>query len=68
MKSYPSKNIEKIVSYVKEHPGCTKWDVAAHIAEYRFHPSDRSINRAIERSLIYPEKVGRHYALYVPEW
>jgi hypothetical protein len=59
-----------IIHYVAEHPGCSKWDVAAHCTrDPRRDPSKQYalVNTALRNGWIAGKLYGRQYRLYVPD-
>ena len=60
---------DMIVAYVAAHPGCSKWDVAAHCTySAQRDPSKQYylVNTALRNGWIAGEQRGRQYRLYVP--
>lgn len=66
---YPSPYADIIVSYVREHPGCCKWDVARHVAR-ACHPSKLYylVNTAIRYGAITAHRTASgKYQLFVED-
>jgi hypothetical protein len=67
---YPSPYAYTVVSYVAANPGCSKWDVAAHVTrDSRRCPSKQYyiVNTAIRYGKVVAAKVGGKYSLKVAE-
>ena len=57
---------DSVINYVREHPGCCKYDVAAYVAR-RCSPNKLYyiVNTAIRNGWIVAEKIGNRYSLTV---
>lgn len=61
---------DSVISFVRNHPGCCKYDVAKYVTHtWKRDPSKQYyiVNTAIRHGWIVAKKVGGRYFLDLPE-
>jgi hypothetical protein len=61
---------DSVISYVKNHPGCCKYDVARYVTHNRLRDPSKQyyiVNTAIRNEWIVAKFLGNRYELFVEE-